>query len=43
VLAVRWPHQLPTFMANAAHHRWWWLVLAGAGVSARLAPDPGRR
>lgn len=42
-LAVRWPHQLPTFMANATHHRWWWLALAGVALSARLARDPGRR
>jgi hypothetical protein len=43
VLAVRWPDQLPTFMANAAHHRWWWLALAGTAFSAGLGRDPGRR
>jgi hypothetical protein len=42
-LAVRWPDQLPTFMASAAHHRWWWRALVAVALSARLARDPARR
>lgn len=42
-LAVRWPDQLPTFMATAAHHRWWWLALVAVALSGWFARDPGRR
>lgn len=42
-LAVRWPSQFPTFMASDVHHRWWWLALVAAALSARLARDQGRR